>query len=423
MATRRRGANEGSIFKLPDGRWRAMVDLGYRNGKRWRKAIEAATRQRVQEKLAELLRDHQLGFNVAPERQTVGQFLIRWLEIVKSNIAPSTYVSYEGIVRSHLTPALGRISLAKLRADHVQRFKQEKLEAVIQKGPGVKKAVEGQTQPEPRRLSTRTVQYCLAVLRMALSEACKLGMVPRNVAMLVDFPALQQKEIQPFTRQEAQEFLEAIKGHRLEAFYSVAMAIGLREGEGLGVQWQDIDLALGTLAVRRSIRRVKLPYEEKGRLLVREPKRRSRRTINLPQIAISALYAHRARQAQEREEAGDRWQETGYVFTTTIGTPLDPRNVAEEFHKILATSGLARIRLHDLRHTAATLLLAQGVHPRVVMDLLGHSQIAVTMNTYSHVVPELRKEAAAQMDAILKPVATGMATVTKNPQPQLNVSA
>lgn len=118
------------------------------------------------------------------------------------------------------------------------------------------------------------------------------------------------------------------------------------------------------------------------------------------------------------QSAGERWQETGYVFTTTIGTPLDPRNVAEEFQKILATSGLPRIRLHDLRHTAATLLLAQGVHPRVVMDLLGHSQIAVTMNTYSHVVPELRKEAAAQMDAILKPVATVMATVTKNPQRQ-----
>jgi integrase len=418
MARRRRGANEGSIFELPDGRWRAMVDLGYRNGKRWRKAVEATTRDEVQRTLNDLLHDHRRGINIAPERQTVGQFLSRWLEIIKSDIAPSTYVSYEGIVRSHLTPALGRISLSKLRASHVQRFKQEKLAAMIQKGPGVKKPVKGQPPPEMRRLSTRTVYYCLAVLRMALAEACRLDMVPRNIAILVAFPSLQQNEIRPLAPEQAQKFLEAIKGHRLEAFYSIAMALGLREGEGLGLQWPDIDFESGTVAVRRSIRRVKVPGEEKSRLLVREPKRRSRRTISLPQIAVSALCAHRARQAEERQQAGRRWHETGYVFTTTIGTALDPRKVAREFQTILATSGLPRIRLHDLRHTAATLLLAQGVHPRVVMDLLGHSQIGVTMNTYSHVVPELRKEAAAQMDAILNPAATVVATGAEGPKPQ-----
>ncbi len=170
----------------------------------------------------------------------------------------------------------------------------------------------------------------------------------------------------------------------------------LRRGEALGLRWTDVDLDTSTLKVRTSLQRVD------GRLQLVEPKTaRSRRTIALPQSAIIALRHHRVRQLQERLLAGQRWHDTGMVFTTTIGTPLDPRNVYRHFQRALAEAGLPQKRFHDLRHTCATLLLAQGVHPRGVMDILGHSQIALTMDTYSHVIPALQREAAGRMDALL----------------------
>ena len=236
--------------------------------------------------------------------------------------------------------------------------------------------------------------------------------MPRNVALLVDFPKVEQAEIEPFTPEQAMRFLEAAKGHRLGALFSVALAIGLRKGEALALKWSAIDLERGTVAVRLAMQRVKIPGEKKGHLILKEPKRSSRRTINLPRVCVTALLEHRAIQEQERRMAGTRWKEEDYVFTTGIGTPMEPRNLERAYRQILALAGLHHIRIHDLRHTAATLLLTQGVHLRVVMELLGHSQIAVTMR-YSHMVPALRKEAANQMDAILRtpePVATSVAS-------------
>jgi integrase len=256
---------------------------------------------------------------------------------------------------------------------------------------------------------------------MALTAACKLDLVPRNVAALVDFPKGQAPEIRPFTPDEAQRFLEAAKGHRLGALFSAALALGLRKGEALGLQWGALDLERGTLSVRQSLARLKMPGEKKGRLELKEPKRSSRRTLNVPGLVLSELLAHRRRQEEERKLAGSRWRDADFVFTTGIGTPLEPRNLERAFAEILKAAKVPHIRIHDLRHTAATLLLAQGVHPRVVMELLGHSGIAITMNIYSHVVPALRKDAAEQMNAILGG-AHGVATsvATKPPSAVLN---
>ena len=173
-------------------------------------------------------------------------------------------------------------------------------------------------------------------------------------------------------------------------------SVGLRRGETLGLAWNDVDLDDGTLTVRQALQRID------GKLRLTPPKtKRSRRTIALPQTVVAALRMHRARQLQERLLAGSRWHDSGLVFTTTIGTPLEPRNVTRDFQRILAKAGLPRIRLHDLRHGCATLLLAQGVQPRVVMDILGHSTISVTMDTYSHVLATMRRDAADQIDAVL----------------------
>ena len=323
MYKRKRGNSEGSIYKMKDGRWRAAVSLGKgANGKPKRKTFTAATRHEVAEQMTDALRDKQRGININPGKQTVGEFLNDWLNTVKADVSPATYISYEATVRLHLTPALGNIQLAKLGAPHVQRMKQEKLEAVREGGPGIRKAIEGQPAPEPQHLSSATVKYCLVVLRMALDRACKLDLVPRNVALLVDFPKVVEAEIEPFTPEQAMKFIEATKGHRLGALFSAALAIGVRKGEALALKWSAIDFERGTLAVRLALQRLKMPGEEKGRLLLKEPKRSSKRTINLPRVCVSALLEHRAIQEQERRLAGTRWQESDYVFTVSVrGTP------------------------------------------------------------------------------------------------------
>ena len=416
---RKRGNGEGSVFHLQDGRWRAAVTTGMdAAGKPKRKVFTAATRHEVAAKLSNALRDQQHGFNIDPQKRTLGDFLKSWLEGIKPNVAPATYVSYEGAVRLHLTPALGKVLLTRLQAEHILQFKTAKLETAVTSGPGVKKPAKGKPEPEPRHLSARTVRYFMLILRMALHEACKLDLVTRNVAELVDFPKGQVAEIQPYTPEEASAFVEASKGHRLGALFSAAMALGLRKGEALALQWPAIDLERGTLTVRLTLQRIKLPGEKKGHLILKEPKRSSKRTLNVPKVIVSELANWRRRQEQERALAGRRWKDTGFVFTTGIGTPLEPRNIERAFSEIRTIGGLRRIRIHDLRHTAATILLAQGVHPRVVMELLGHSQIAITMNTYSHVVPALRKDAADQMELALNPPPkSGVATLVATKPP------
>jgi integrase len=239
----------------------------------------------------------------------------------------------------------------------------------------------------------------------------KDGIVPRNVAAFVDPPRSAKSEPVTFSQEQARSFLEAVRNDRLEALFTVAASIGLRQGEILGLMLPDVDIVAGTLTVRAALQRV-------NKKLVRvEPKSQSgRRTINLPGVAVSAIVAHLGRREQDRIWAGDRWHETGYIFTTSIGTPIDARSVIRRFHAILKAAALPRMRFHDLRHSAATLLLAQGVSPRYITDLLGHSQVSFTMQTYAHVLAPVRKEVAAKMDEILRPtvsVATTVATKAK----------
>ena len=203
--------------------------------------------------------------------------------------------------------------------------------------------------------------------------------------------------MEPLNPEQAKTLLEAVADHRLEALITVAVGLGLRQGEALGLRWrEDIDLDAGLLSVQQTLERAGVEPR------FGEPKTaRSRRTINMPSTVAAALRRHRTRQLEERLAAGPRWRESGLVFTTTIGTAIDKSGLHKAFKAVLRAAGLPDIRYHDLRHTAATLLLAQGVDPRTIMETLGHSQISLTMNTYAHVMPALQREAAAKMDAIL----------------------
>jgi len=373
---RGRGAGEGSIYQREsDGLWVASVSLGYVNGKRNRKTIYGKTRKQVADQLKDLLHDEKRGLPVKVERQTVAQFLDRWVEdVVRPSVRPRTYQSYKQLIRLYLGPALGRHQLAKLEPQHVQAMMNEKLAA---------------------GLSPRTVNYQRAILRRALGQAVKWGQVSRNVAALTEPVRGKTPEIRPLSVPEARKLLAAAHGDRLEALYSVALALGLRQGEALGLRWTDVDLDAGTLTVRYALQRLD------GTLQLVEPKTdQSRRTVALPATVVAGLTAHRDRQAFERAKAGARWRESGLVFTNTLGGPLEPRNVVRHFHALLATAGLPRMRFHDLRHTAATILLAQGVPQRAVMELLGHTQLSTTMR-YTHILPAMRREAADLMERAL----------------------
>jgi integrase len=321
-------------------------------------------------------RDLQQGVTPTDDRLTTAQFLDRWLEdVARPTVRPRTFVSYSQTVALHLKPAVGRTPLSRLRPQHVQALLNAKLAS---------------------GLSPRSVGIIHAVLRGALNQALRWGVVPRNVATLAQPPRATRAEITPLTPEQARAFLDAVKGDRLEALYSVGLALGLRQGEVLGLEWTDVDLEAGTLRVAHALQRVN------GRLALVEPKSRSsRRTIPMPATVARALRAHRSRHLEERLAAGARWCESDLVFTTALGTPLDSRNLTRRFQAALERAGLPHLRFHDLRHTAASLMLAQGIAPRVVMETLGHSQISLTMDTYSHVIPALQRDAADRMEAVL----------------------
>jgi integrase len=384
MKSRKRGQGEGSIFQRKDGRWAAALNLGWENGRRKRKHFYGATAAAVQEQLLKARSDHSRGLPIAIERQTVAQFLDHWLEhTLKAQAKPRSFESFSTITRLHIKPALGGIQLHKLAPQHVQKLLDEK---------------------SKNGLSPQTVTNIRTVLRSALSQAVKWSLVSRNSAALVNAPRIPHKNIKPLDSEHARTFLDAAKGGRFEAIYVVALTLGMRRGEVLGLRWSDVDLERRALRVSQSMQRIATGPDsgKKSELRATETKTDgSRRTIALPDSVVRALKAHRVRQLQDRLAAGLSWQDTGLVFANRTGKPLEPIVLHRDYKDLLEAAKLPTMRFHDLRHSAASLLLAQGVHPRAIMELLGHSSITVTMNTYGHVLPAMMREAADKMDAIL----------------------
>ncbi len=378
---KRRGNGEGSIYKDSDNRWRAQVDCGCSNGKRKRKKFTGRTRAEVADKLNKALNDQKEGVPLGGERQTLASYLEHFLmKKIKPKRAYKTFVSYSQQIRDHIAPTLGKTALINLSATQIDLFLTEQLSA---------------------GLSPRTVQYQHAILRAALNEAVRKEIVKRNVAALVQGPTVRRFHPRPYSRSEAQAFLNAFRGERLEAVYSVAVACGLRQGETLGLSWSDIDFEGGKMHIRQQLQR-----DEFKKLSLTDLKTEgSVREIELPQICISALRIHQSRQISERQLAGNRWVETGLVFTTTVGTGVDQRNLLRRYYAVVKASGLRRIRFHDLRHTAATLLLAMGLSMNAVSKILGHSDIRTTMNIYGGVLSEEKRNAANLMDGLFLPVA------------------
>ena len=306
---------------------------------------------------------------------TVAEYLEYWLhQSVKPRLRPLTFAGYSVNVHKHLVPSLGRIRLDRLTPQQVQEMMNDRLAAGF---------------------SPKSVAYMHQVLRTALELARRWEVIDRNVASLVEPPRRVRPKIQPLTPDAARRFLDNVRGHRLEALFSVALAMGLRQGEALGLRWEDVDTTQGVLSVRNQLQRID------GRLTLVEPKtERSRRTLVVPPMIIQSLRDHETRQVAEKLWAGSKWIDSGFVFTNRSGGPLQARRVIEEFHKVLKSAGLQRIRFHDLRHSCATLLLVQEVPDRVVMQILGHSDISMTTE-YIHVIPELQRKAAERMETLI----------------------
>jgi len=375
---KRRGNNEGSITQLPNGLWQARISYVER-GVHKRKAFYGKTRKEAVEKMQQALAELQKGMPVISERTTVGEYLQMWLEdIARATLRPRSHEKYAQVLRLYLLPHIGHIRLTKLTPAQVQKM----LNQLVASG-----------------LSPSTAQYCHAVLRRALGQAEKWGMVARNVAKMVDTPKGERKKAQPLTLEQIHALLEQARGHRLYALFVLAVSLGLRQGELLGLRWQDVDFEHGLLHVRVQLQRVG------GRFALLEPKSESsRRTLQLPDFVAEALRQHRANQLLERAQMGAEWRgEWDLVFLTSAGTPINSRNLLRTYYGLLRKAGIPRVPFHTLRHTAASWLLAMGCDIRTVQAVLGHSQIGITADLYTHIVPALLKDAAQKMEQLFRP--------------------
>ena len=364
----RRANGEGSIWRRTDGRWVGATYAATNRGGRKRVHVYGKTRAQARERLTELQRELDRGVRVPVENWTVQQYLDHWLAtVVKPSRAPKTHQGYELVVRRHIGPGIGRKKLRMLAVHDVR----EMVLGLQQRGMG-----------------RRGVQFVHAVLRAGLQNAMRDELVTRNVAKLVQVPAPQYEVGTGLSPEQARKLLGAVRSDRLSALYVVAVYLGLRRGELLGLRWEDVDLDAETLQVVRTLQRVD------GRLQLLPPKTRtSRRTVPLPAPVVEALRVHKVAQGKERLAAGARWVDTGMVFTTTIGTPIEPDNLSRSWYQVRKVLDAPLPRFHDLRHTCVTLLLSEGVAPHIVQQIVGHSGIDVTMTIYAHASLEEKRKA------------------------------
>jgi integrase len=322
------------------------------------------------------LRAKEDGLLLSNADQTVAAYLEQWLEnVAKPSVRPRTFEDYELNVR-RLRPHIGRIRLNELTAPAIQAT----YGALLRKG-----------------LAPISVGHAHSVLRRALKQAAQWGLIPRNPIHGVSRPRPIRKEIKTLSISEVQRLFETTKLDRRHALWVVLATTGLRLGEALGLMWNDLDLKQGKLSVRRALQR----QRGVGLVLVEPKTKHSRRTVYLARGSVAALGEHRRAQAQERLMAGTLWNSShDLVFARLDGRPMQGSNLNRIFHQALKHAGLPKIRIHDLRHTAATQLLVRGVHPKVVQEMLGHSSITITLDTYSHVIPSLQAPVAEHMQVL-----------------------
>ncbi|WP_181767103.1 tyrosine-type recombinase/integrase [Streptomyces albidus (ex Kaewkla and Franco 2022)] len=406
---KKRANGEGTITKRKDGRYQAAAYVYRPDGTRVRKFVYGKSRDEVADKLTEIQEKTRLRIPAATSAMPLADYLTYWLVAVASvRLKPSTFTSYEIMARLYIAPTLGRKRLNRLSPADVRlflaQFKNDCLcclRGLDAARSNDERVCCAKSKCCRRRPSERTVQYVHSVLRSALQQAVREELIARNVARIVDTPTVTRREVQPLDRSEARLLLKAAHPHRLFALWLLLVSTGLRRGEVLALTWDDIDFERKQFRVRRNLQRIK------QELVFGTPKTaRSLRTISLPERCVRELRAHKAAQREERAAAGDRWdplkhQPAGLAFTTPTGRPTDPRSLNRMLTVLCRSANVRRVRVHDLRHTCASLLLEQGVDARTIMETLGHSTISMTLDTYAHVMDSTLRAAAERMDDAL----------------------
>lgn len=402
-----------SIYFGKDGYWHGRVTVGVRDdGKPDRRHVMSKVSEaEIIKKVRKLEKDRDSGkVRKAGKAWTVENWLLHWVEeIAKPSVRDSTYSGYEVDVRVHLVSNLGAHRLEKLEPEHLERF---------------------YTKMQANGSKPATAHHVHRTLRTALNHALRRGHVTRNVATLAVPPRIEEEEIEPYDIEEVQRLLAEAAKHRNSARWSVALALGLRQGEALGLQWSDVDLANGTIRVRKNRLRPKYlhgcggtcggkPGYCKQRVRKNEDtantkSRAGRRVIGLPDELGRLLALHKAEQARDRRRARQEWRETGYVFTSTLGEPLVPSTDYDAWKDLLKNAKVRDGRLHDARHTAATVLLILGVPERVVMQIMGWSSTAMAAR-YQHVTGGILADVAKRVGGLIWQVAKE--GVTEDPQP------
>ncbi|MFJ9761421.1 tyrosine-type recombinase/integrase [Streptomyces sp. NPDC101149] len=404
MGRRSRLNGEGTITLRKDGRWEAAAYVPTSAGTLKRKRQYGRTRAEAHAKLVKMLEQANRGIPVADRSWTVGAYLTYWIEhVVTPRRRPKTVLAYESVVRLYLLPLIGNKRLEQLTPKDVLAMlgRLRQLCLCCARKLDVRRPEEEQCCSRgkccDRRLSVRMVQLVHAVLRNALQNAVREELVSRNVSKLVQVEGPNYARGKGLEPAVARGLLVTLKSDRLYAMYLLALTLGLRKGELLGLQWDALDLEKGELVVRRSLQRIK------GELVSAAPKTRySLRTIPLPPFVVDALRDRRQQQAEERDACGAEWLESGHVFTTAVGSPIDPRNLNRHWYAARKRVGLDEYRFHDLRHSFVSLLLDLGVAPHIVREIAGHSDLQVTLGVYAHASTEEKRKALTQLSKLFE---------------------
>lgn len=395
----KRGNGEGSIFRRSNGKgWQGQITIGRdsNTGKLKRLTFYGKTQKEVQQKMAAAQSDITKGTFVEPHKTTISQWFTSWLETYKKppNVKLSTYVSYEMLIRQHVIPKLGDTLIINLKPELLQKFYNEKFTNGRIDGSG--------------GLSSKTLRNLHNMIHECLQQAVYNGLVNKNVSEGTVLPKKSsKKDLKILTVDEQKQFLQLVKEERLRAIYYLLLGSGVRLGEALALTWNMLDLDSGIIKIRQTLNRLKTLDPDsptKTKLIFQEPKSASgNRNIPISPSIISELKLHKDRQEIEKSIANGIYNDMNLVFCSSVGTPIDPRSLIRNLHNICKKNGIRRLTIHTMRHTYASRLLETNQHPKLVQELLGHSNIGITLDTYSHVLPELKIDAVNTLDNLFTP--------------------
>ncbi len=374
MARKKRGRNEGSIYKRQNGTWRAQI---YIDGDRLN--FGAKTKSECLKWLREIQSQIDLGLNFKSGKVSLSDYLASWMSTHEITLRDHTINRYKQLIRNYIDPDIGEIQLFKLHLSRVEQYYVELIE---------------------RNVGVRTIREIHAILRKALNKAVTYGYIVRNPVQGAALPKYRHKEMQVLNESQVGQFLITAHSSPKRSLYHLAVITGMRQGELFGLQWDDLNWIRGEIQVKRQVQRVpRQPWK------FVEPKTKAgRRSILLGDASLGALRWQKENLEVLRKAAGKKWQEFNLVFPSAVGTPFNPSNLRIDFNRVLDQAGLPRIRFHDLRHTAASIMLNHGVPVIVVSKILGHEKPSTTMNIYGHLINEMQQEAVRVMDDLLTPI-------------------